>query len=259
MCPPEEEIQSIKMNPKNYSSFFIFTKGKIYYMQFSDFFNNVKSTNLSFTNMNNNNINSLKASFPEPILDSDIPITTSTLTNKNLLIGFEDGKIHVYSYSNILNFNRLTPLKANIIFSNHKGAITNIVCANRPISQYGLNFNNKIEEIIVRALKKPSIPYTDIIPVKQGINTENYFDNLVKYNLNDSQYNFIGEINSDYSNTNLNSNSLSNSNNNKTNEKYNKNLPLTKEQKIDNNAFNFEDPKFLKKKLAEVSEIMKNY
>jgi hypothetical protein len=78
MCPPEEEIQSIKMNPKNYSSFFIFTKGKIYYMQFSDFFNNVKSTNLSFTNMNNNNINSLKASFPEPILDSDIPITTST-------------------------------------------------------------------------------------------------------------------------------------------------------------------------------------
>jgi len=243
------------MNPKNYNSFFIFTKGKIYYMEFREFFNDINK-NSSLFNKNFNTNNSLKTGFPEPILDSDISITTACLTNKNLLVGFEDGKIHVYSYANILNFNRTTPLKANLIFSNHKGSITNIICANRPISQYGLNFNNKIEEVIVRAFKKPSIPYSDSIPVKLSLNVDNYFEKLVNEILDDNVYNHFGANEEEnYIGNNLSSNLINNKNDKNSLE----NVDFIKGSKSINSNLNFEDPKFLKKKLAEVSEIINKY
>ncbi len=252
LCPPEEEIQSIEMNPKTNNSFFIFTKGKIYNMQFSSFFNDIPS-NQSSSSYNkshqNNAVNNLiKASFPEPILDSDISITSVNLTHKNLLIGFEDGKVHVYSYANILNFNRLMPLKPNLIFANHKGAITNLVSANRPISQYGLNYNGKIEEVIVKALKKPSIPYTDVVPVKLGLNTNNHFERIVNENLDEKGFAFIQDFNEDANNSN-------NGNNFKGASEAFKAAKLSS---VASNV-NFDDPKFLKKKLAEVSEIMNKY
>lgn len=247
LCPAEEEIQRLEMNPKTNNSFFIFTKGKVYYMHFNDFFND--STLNQFSNIKNqNSLNTLKAKFPLPILDSDIPITSVNLTNKNILIGFEDGKIHIYSYANILNVNRLTPLKPNLIFSNHKGAITNLVSANRPISQYGLNFNSKIEEVIVKALKKPSIPYTDIVPIKLGMNMNNNFDQLVRLNLSDKKFNQLDNFNEENNNTNLSSSKNLNLNDN-----------IKTGKSVINNATNFDDPKFLKKKLAEVSEIMNKY
>ena len=56
-----------------------------------------------------------------------------------MITGHEDGKIYIwgkktvdaplYSYENMYNL--------------HKGAITNILLINKPISQYGLNFNKK--------------------------------------------------------------------------------------------------------------------
>jgi hypothetical protein len=179
LAPPGEEIKNVELNPKDNNSFFVFTRSKVYFVKFDDFFNEITSSNI-----NNDATLNLKSCFPDPILDSDIPITTSTLTNKNILIGFEDGKIHVYTYVNLLNFRRNSPLKPNLIFSNHKGGISNIVCGNRPISQYGLNFNNKIEEIIVKSLKKPSVPYSENIPVKISINKENNFEKILYENCN---------------------------------------------------------------------------
>lgn len=187
-------------------------------------------------------------------MDSDIPITASTVTNKNILLGYEDGKIHVYSYLNLLNFSRNTPLKPNLIFSNHKGAIVNIVCGNRPISQYGLNFNNKIEEIIVKPLKKSSIPYSENIPIKISIRKDNIFDKILLENCNEK---------TDYG-YGLYNNNKDMYNENEENDKITGAKDINKINKVSNNTSanlnaNLNDPKFLKKKLKEMTDILQKY
>ena len=236
------------MNQKNNNSFFIFTKTKIFYIPFSDFFNEI-----TYNTKNFNNYASKTPVFPDPILDSEIPITSTTVTNKNIILGFEDGKIHVYSYANLLIFNRSTPLKPNFLFSQHKGAITNISCVNRPISQYGLNFNNAIEEIIVKTLKKPSMSYTDIIPMKIScVENENFFENLINKNSDEKEYRKYNDYILDVK--------LEGKLSNKGGiEKLKNEVENNAKNKFNNSNLNLDDPKFLKRKLEEVSEILNKY
>merc|ERR1711957_1050519 len=147
---------------------------------------------------------------------------------------------------NLLNFSRNSPLKPNLIFSNHKGGISNIVCGNRPISQYGLNFNNKIEEIIVKPLKKPSVPYGENIPVKISINKDNTFEKILYENCNEKTDYGLYIINTE-------ENEVNKGNENKINGKDNARI-----NKV-NNAANLNDPKFLKKKLNEMTDILQKY
>lgn len=253
LAPPDEEIIKLEMNPKTNNSFFICTRNKVYYMEFSDFFNDVNSNHNNFHFMSNNNASNLKCSFPDPILDSDIPISSSFLSNKNIILGFEDGKIHVYSYNNILSIARTTALKANLIFSNHRGAVTNIISANRPISQYGLNFNNKIEEIIVKPLKKPSIPYSYNIPIKLSIRKEDHFENLINLNCDENTYSYVSSLYNESANKKETA-MVNDKNNNVINPSMTSTNP-----KSTNIVNNLEDPKFLKKKLAEMADIIYNY
>ena len=63
----------------------------------------------------------------------------------NIITGHEDGKI---CFWNKKTLNSLFYQYENMS-QIHKGKITNILILNKPISQYGLNFNKQISECIV--------------------------------------------------------------------------------------------------------------
>ena len=58
----------------------------------------------------------------------------------------------------------------------HKGRITNILILNKPISQYGLNFNKQISECIVSKTQTKKI---DKIKIKQNNNNINSIDDFL--------------------------------------------------------------------------------
>ena len=88
-------------------------------------------------------------------------ITVFSFGSKGKMItGHEDGKIYIwgkktvdaplYSYENMYNL--------------HKGAITNILLINKPISQYGLNFNKKINECLISEKQAKELKEINIRP-----------------------------------------------------------------------------------------------
>ena len=68
-----------------------------------------------------------------------------------MLTGHEDGKVCLWKRNNTNNSGNSSNTNSVLyyfdqMFALHKGPITNIVLLNKPISQYGLNFNNKVSE-----------------------------------------------------------------------------------------------------------------
>ena len=92
-----------------------------------------------------------------------------------ILTGHEDGKICVWKRNNSNNSNVLYYFDQ--MFALHKGPITNIVLLNKPISQYGLNFNNKVSECHV-AQTQNNKELTSI-DVKQNEAFAHYLNNYI--------------------------------------------------------------------------------
>jgi len=105
-----------------------------------------------------------------PITQHDSKINVICVSNKFIITGHDDGKI--------LMWNKLT-YKNEGTFSQHKGGITNITLVNRPISQYGLNFNIHIDETVIKALKKPSMEYNHLINLKNSLKNEDFINNYL--------------------------------------------------------------------------------
>ena len=97
-------------------------------------------------------------------------------TKNNIITGHEDGKICIwkqktdkdlfYTYDKMFQF--------------HKGMITNIIMLNKPISQYGLNFNKQISECIVSKIQNKEM---DNVILRQNNFKENYLANFIEKNI----------------------------------------------------------------------------
>ena len=138
-------------------------------------------------------------------------------TKDNIITGHEDGKICFWKKKTI-----------NSIFYNyenmnqiHKGMVTNIILLNKPISQYGLNFNKQISECIIN---KTQIKNIDKIKIKQNNNyIENFIDDNIQNNMDDILLDFINNDNDRNSEKDMNVDDDSNSENQtKTKNKSNK-------------------------------------
>ena len=93
-------------------------------------------------------------------------------TKNNIITGHEDGKICFWnkktSNSLFYQYENMSQI--------HKGRITNILILNKPISQYGLNFNKQISECIVSKTQTKKI---DKIKIKQNNNNINSIDDFL--------------------------------------------------------------------------------
>ena len=101
-------------------------------------------------------------------------------TKNNIITGHEDGKICFWkkkeNNSLFFTYENMSQI--------HKGKITNILILNKPISQYGLNFNKQISECVV---SKVQTKKTEKIKLKQNnnLNSVEYFlDKKIEENMN---------------------------------------------------------------------------
>ena len=101
-------------------------------------------------------------------------------TKNNIITGHEDGKICFWkkkeNNSLFFTYENMSQI--------HKGKITNILILNKPISQYGLNFNKQILECVV---SKVQTKKTEKIKLKQNnnLNSVEYFlDKKIEENMN---------------------------------------------------------------------------
>ena len=101
-------------------------------------------------------------------------------TKNNIITGHEDGKICIWKLKNL---NALFYNYENM-FQIHKGAITNILLLNKPISQYGLNFNKQISECIVNKVQTKQL---DKIKIKnnQIDSIGDFIESNIENNLNE--------------------------------------------------------------------------
>ena len=101
-------------------------------------------------------------------------------TKNNIITGHEDGKICFWkkkeNNSLFFTYENMSQI--------HKGKIINILILNKPISQYGLNFNKQILECVV---SKVQTKKTEKIKLKQNnnLNSVEYFlDKKIEENMN---------------------------------------------------------------------------
>ena len=108
-------------------------------------------------------------------------------TKNNIITGHEDGKICFW--------NKKTKDSLFYTYENmsqiHKGKITNILILNKPISQYGLNFNKQISECNVSKTQTKKI---DKIKIKQNNNNLNAVDNFIDKKINDNMNYVLFEL-----------------------------------------------------------------
>ena len=154
-------------------------------------FNNGKKEIFSFNsnNYNINNTHEIKISknnsllyLPNTIKFSLGNITVFLLgTKNNIITGHEDGKICIWKQKTI---NSLFYTYENM-FQIHKGAITNILLLNKPLSQYGLNFNKQISECIISKTQNKQI---DKIKIKTNNNEFNSVGNFIDENIENNMH-----------------------------------------------------------------------
>ena len=95
-------------------------------------------------------------------------------TRNNIITGHEDGKICIW-----INKSKVNPFFTfEKMYQIHKGKITNLLLINKPISQYGLNFNKNLQECIIsnkqiKELKDVKIKQNDFFEKE----IENYITN----------------------------------------------------------------------------------
>ena len=102
-------------------------------------------------------------------------------TKNNIITGHEDGKICIWKKKDI---NSLFYTYENM-FQIHKGAITNILILNKPISQYGLNFNKQISECIISKTQNKQIDKIKIKNNNELNSVGNFIDENIENNMNE--------------------------------------------------------------------------
>ena len=130
-------------------------------------------------------------------------------TKNNIITGHEDGKICVwkqktanalfFTYENMHQF--------------HKGAITNILLLNKPISQYGLNFNKQISETLVNKVNNNK--QIDKIKIKNSNIKENSVGNFIFENIEDNMNDILIQMEQEDQNNDIELNEENESNNEK--------------------------------------------
>ena len=108
-------------------------------------------------------------------------------TKNNIITGHEDGKICFWQ-KKALNSLFYTYENMSQI---HKGKITNILMINKPISQYGLNFNKQISECVV---SKTQTKKLDKIKIKQNNNNLNAIENFIGKKIADNMNDILLEL-----------------------------------------------------------------
>jgi hypothetical protein len=102
-------------------------------------------------------------------------------TKNNIITGHEDGKICFWQKKELNSLFYTYQNMSQI----HKGKVTNILLINKPISQYGLNFNKQISECIVSKVQTKKL---EKIKLKQNNNNlnliENFIDKKIEENMN---------------------------------------------------------------------------
>ena len=196
-------------------------KGKIFFNNgikdiFSFDSNNYKSNNTYEIKINKNNS---MLYLPNTIKFSLGNISLFIFgTKNNIITGHEDGKICIWKQKTI---NALFYTYENM-FQIHKGSITNILLLNKPISQYGLNFNKQISECIINKVQCKQI---DKIKIKINNNEtnsiENFIDENIEKNMNDILIQMINNKNEEIDEENEN-NEIEKINNQKIDKKKNK-------------------------------------
>lgn len=127
---------------------------KVYYLKLDDMLSN------------RDNQQALKQENLQKIIQLENNITKIGVGSKYLLLGYENGSIGMFDI-NTFGFSH------NI--TNHKGHITNILSVNRPICQYGLNFNQNLSTLVIKPFKKPNLAYSNSISIPGfASNTEFY-------------------------------------------------------------------------------------
>ena len=108
-------------------------------------------------------------------------------TKNNIITGHEDGKICFWkkkeNNSLFFTYENMSQI--------HKGKITNILILNKPISQYGLNFNKQISECVV---SKVQTKKTEKIKIKLNNNNLNSIEYFLDKNINDNMNNILLEL-----------------------------------------------------------------
>ena len=156
------------------------------------FFNNGIKEVFKFNsnNHNSNNTHEVKISknnsmlyLPNTIKFSLGNISTFLLgTKNNIITGHEDGKICIWRQNNA---NALFYTYENM-FQIHKGAITNILFLNTPISHDGLNFNKLISECVVNKTQTKKIEKVKVKINNTGINlVDKFIDENIENNMNE--------------------------------------------------------------------------
>ena len=108
-------------------------------------------------------------------------------TKNNIITGHEDGKICIWKQKT----NKDLFYTYEKMFQFHKGMITNIVLLNKPISQYGLNFNKQISECIVSKVQNKQM---DNVILKQNNFEQNNLANFIEKNIENNMEDVLCSI-----------------------------------------------------------------
>lgn len=162
-----------------YSDLFIHQNKRIYYIKVEDIFNKQDQGNLSQDTL-------------KKVIESEKLITCFSIGNKYFLAGQEDGLIALYDL-NTFKFVQNISIHKGIIYK-YLGPITNIICVNRPISQYGLSYNNSISTLIMKQLKKSNTNYNNVTSVTSTLFNNKYVEDFIE-GLLDRQENNLSFLN----------------------------------------------------------------
>jgi hypothetical protein len=187
-----------------------------------DFENNIYFSNgtleiysFQLKNYKNNETHQIKLLKDHSILIQNVKNFNSNITifilgtRNNIITGHENGKICIWK-----NKSKANPFfHFEKMYQIHKGRVTNLLLINKPISQYGLNFNKKIKECII---SNKQIKDLKDITLKQSNLFENEIENYIS-NYNDNLINevmlyYLKDERKIQRNNNLENNNLENNN-----------------------------------------------
>jgi WD40 repeat protein len=154
----DDTIVSLELDKWNLFAFFIFCENKVLNIDITDLTKDNASTNLQL---------------PAPIIVTETKIRSACVSLKFILTGHDDGMIFIWDRISSNVYKHINT------FQQHKGTITNILSINRPISQYGLNFNTTIDEIIVKPLKKQNAANAGDITIRKSAIKDDFIEKFL--------------------------------------------------------------------------------
>ena len=180
--------------------------------------NTLEIFSFQLNNYKNNETHQIKLLKDNSILIQNVKNLNSNITifilgtRNNIITGHEDGKICIWQNKSkanpFFNFEKMYQI--------HKGKVTNLILINKPISQYGLNFNKKIKECVIsnkqiKELKDITLKQNDLFENEIENYISNYNDNLI----NETILYYLKDERKVQKNNNLENNNLKNKQNSK--------------------------------------------